>query len=95
VAHLVDRVITDVPVRQWVLSLPWSLRYLLAFDAALCRHVLAVFIRVVLGWLPRRAARHGVVDGQCEAVTVIQRFGYRRSYCDLLHKEGLDLPLWQ
>ena len=23
-AHLVDRVIPDVPVRQWVLSLPWS-----------------------------------------------------------------------
>jgi photosystem II stability/assembly factor-like uncharacterized protein len=26
-AHLVDRVIPDVPVRQWVLSLPWALRY--------------------------------------------------------------------
>ncbi len=34
-AHLVDRVIPDVPVRQWVLSLPWSLRYQLAFDAKL------------------------------------------------------------
>ena len=31
-AQLVDRVIPDVPVRQWVLSLPWSLRYQLAFD---------------------------------------------------------------
>ena len=47
-AQLVDRVIPDVPVRQWVLSLPWSLRYQLAFDAPLCRDVLAVFIRVVL-----------------------------------------------
>ena len=53
-AHLVDHVIPDVPVRQWVLSLPWSLRYQLAFDAALCRDVLAVFIRVVFGWLARR-----------------------------------------
>lgn len=48
-AQLVDRVIPDVPVRQWVLSLPWSLRYQLAFDAALCRDVLAVFIRVLFG----------------------------------------------
>jgi hypothetical protein len=48
-AHLVDRVIPDVPVRQRGLSLPWSLHYLLAFDAAHCRHVLAVFIRVVFG----------------------------------------------
>ena len=47
-AQLVDRVIPDVPVRQWVLSRPWSLRYQLAFDAPLCRDVLAVFIRVVL-----------------------------------------------
>lgn len=32
-AQLVDRVIPDVPVRQWVLSLPWSLRYQLAGQA--------------------------------------------------------------
>jgi hypothetical protein len=70
-AHLVDRVIPDVPVRQRGLSLPWSLHYLLAFDAALCRHVLAVFIRVVFGWLRRCAARHRVVDGQCGAVPII------------------------
>ncbi len=74
-AHLVDRVIPDVPVRQWVLSLPWSLRYQLAFDAGLCRDVLAVFIRVVFGWLRRRAASAGLRAGQCGAVTVIQRFG--------------------
>src|SRR5438477_1064199 len=34
-AHLVDRVIPAVPVRQWVLSLPYSLRFRLAFDSAL------------------------------------------------------------
>jgi hypothetical protein len=35
-AHLVDRVFPDVPVRQWVLSLPHRLRYLLAWDHELC-----------------------------------------------------------
>ncbi len=30
-AHLVDRVLPEVPVRQWVLSLPFSLRYRLHF----------------------------------------------------------------
>jgi ribosomal protein S27E len=29
-AHLVDHVIPDVPVRQWVLSFPWPLRLLFA-----------------------------------------------------------------
>lgn len=52
-----------------MLSLPWSLRYLLAFDAALGRDVLAVFIRAVFGWLRRRAAGDGVAGGQCGAVT--------------------------
>jgi hypothetical protein len=32
-AHLVDRVLPDVPVRQWVLSLPFELRPLAAFKA--------------------------------------------------------------
>jgi hypothetical protein len=30
-AHLVDRVLRDVPVRQWVLTLPHRIRYLLAW----------------------------------------------------------------
>ena len=31
-AHLVDEVLPPVPVRQWVLTLPYRLRYLLAWD---------------------------------------------------------------
>jgi hypothetical protein len=36
-AHLVDHVFPEVPVRQWVLSLPHRLRYVLAWDHELCR----------------------------------------------------------
>ncbi len=54
-AHLVDHVFPDVPVRQWVLSLPYRLRYRLAWDHDLCRAVVAVYLRAVLGWLRRRA----------------------------------------
>ena len=39
-AHLVDHVLPAVPIRQWVLSLPFRLRYVLAFDHALCLDVL-------------------------------------------------------
>jgi len=40
-AHLVDHVLpADVPVRQWVLSVPHRLRYRLAYDHRLCRTVL-------------------------------------------------------
>ena len=56
-AHLVDTVLPTVPVRQWVLTVPHRLRYRLAFDHALCRAVLGVFIRTVLGWYRRRGRR--------------------------------------
>ncbi len=72
---VVERVIPDVPVRQWVLSVPWSLRYQLAFDAALCTEVLAVFMRVIFAWLIATAKRQGIREAQCGAITVIQRFG--------------------
>ena len=54
-AHLVDRVLPEAPVRQWVLSLPFSLRYRLAYDARLTRDVLRIFIRRVFASLRRRA----------------------------------------
>ncbi len=62
-AHLLDRVFPPVPVRQWVLSLPHRVRYLLAWDHALCRAVVAVYIRTVLGFLRRRARRAGCGTG--------------------------------
>jgi hypothetical protein len=36
-AHLVDHVFPEVPVPQWVFTLPHRIRYLLAWDHALCR----------------------------------------------------------
>ena len=74
-AHLVDHVFPNVPVRQWVLSLPYRLRYRLAWDQDLCRAVGAVYMRAVMGWLRRRAQLDDVVDGCGGAVAVLQRFG--------------------
>ena len=42
-ASLVDEVLPRVPVRQWVLTLPYRLRYRLAWDHVLCRAVLGVY----------------------------------------------------
>jgi hypothetical protein len=33
-AHLVDRVLPEVPIRQWVLTLPYPLRHRCAYDAS-------------------------------------------------------------
>jgi Putative transposase/Transposase zinc-binding domain len=70
-AHLVDRVLPDVPIRQWVLSLPHRLRYRLAWDHDLCRAVAGVLIRSVIRVLRDRARDRG----RGGAVVVIQRFG--------------------
>jgi hypothetical protein len=74
-ANLVAAVLPWVPVRQWVLTVPHRLRYRLAFDYTLCRAVIGVLVRAVLGWYRRRARRGGWADGHSGSVTVIQRFG--------------------
>ena len=74
-AALVDEVLPQVPVRQWVLTLPYRVRYRLAWHHALCRLVLGVFTRVLLAFYARNARTHGVSGGQTGTITVIQRFG--------------------
>ena len=74
-AHLVDRVFPRVPVRQWVLSLPFALRYRLAYDSEMVTAVLGVFIRAVFGLYRRMARDYGIDQTQCGAVTFVQRFG--------------------
>jgi hypothetical protein len=92
-AHLVDEVLPRVPVRQWVLTVPYRLRYLMAWDHGLSRAVLGVYARVLLDVYARGAGKRDIRDGRTGTVTVIQRSGYRRSYCDLLHEQSRDLPL--
>ncbi len=74
-AHLVDDVLPRVPVRQWVLSLPYRLRYLLAWNHGLCRAVLGVYARALLAFQRRHTRQGRRRVGQSGCVTVIQRFG--------------------
>ena len=74
-ARLTDEVLPQVPVRQWVLSLPYEIRYRLAWDGELVGALLSVFLRVVYGWYRRQARAQGYEDGRCGSVTFVQRFG--------------------
>jgi len=89
-AHLVDYVFPEVPVRQWVLTLPSRVRYALAWDHALCRAVVAVFVRAVLGWYRRHARLRGVSNGRGGAVVIVQRFGSALNLNVHLHALVLD-----
>src|SRR5262245_18118366 len=76
-AHLVDCVFPEVPVRQWVLTLPYPLRYRCLYDSKLTSEVLRAFLRALFAELRRRARRRwSIPRSQCgAAVTFIQRFG--------------------
>lgn len=68
-ANLVDHVLPEqVPIRQWVLTLPYPLRYPLAFDARHLSRVLWLFTDTVSAWYCRH--HPGSKSG---SVTVIQR----------------------
>ena len=73
-ALLVDNILPPQPARQWVLSLPFALRYLLATRPEVITQVLGIVYRAISGHLIRQAGltRASAVTG---AVTLIQRFG--------------------
>jgi hypothetical protein len=89
-AHLVDRVLPHVPIRQWVLSLPFRVRFLCARDAALLRDVLRIFLREVFRCVRRLLRRAGVRGARCGSVTAIQRFGGNLGLNVHLHALVLD-----
>ena len=81
-AHLVDRVIPRVPVRQFVITFPRRVRWHLAHDPKLAAEALTLCLRVIFTW-QRCIARHRGVDfgaprrsqsARSAAVAFVQRF---------------------
>jgi hypothetical protein len=74
-ANLVDRVLPAVPVRQWVLSLPWELRALAAFRADVLSALARMFVEAIFARHRRWAKKQGFGEAPSGAVTHVQRFG--------------------
>ncbi|WP_146209848.1 transposase zinc-binding domain-containing protein [Vitiosangium sp. GDMCC 1.1324] len=73
--HLVEQVLPRVPYRQWTLSFPHRVRWVLRKDVRLLSDVLTAFLRAVFAQQRRRARRQGIRHGQAGAVSFIQLFG--------------------
>ena len=73
-ALLADGVLPERPLRQWVLSLPYALRFLLATDPDALTLVLGAVYRTISGYL-LKSADLTRTTGATGAVTLIQRFG--------------------
>jgi hypothetical protein len=87
--HLCEHVITNVPVRQWVITVPPPVRYLLAYDAKLLSDVMHIFIHAVFSHL-RKVAQCELAlakDATCSpgAVCVPQRFNSALGLSPHLH----------
>jgi len=89
-ALLVDEVLPEVPLRQWVLSVPFQLRFLFASYPALMGKALGVVTRSITSWLIQQAGfTHDTA--RTGAVTFIQRFG---SALNLnVHLTCMDAPM--
>lgn len=75
-AHLVDHVVPDVPLRQFVLSVPFELRLLLAKNPRALTMVGRTFVQEVFAWQKERARSRGVAgELQGAGVCFPQRFG--------------------
>jgi hypothetical protein len=73
-ALLADEVLPERPLRQWVLSLPHALRFLLATNSEALTLVLGVVYRTISRHLIGKAGLTRTT-GATGAVTLVQRFG--------------------
>ncbi|MEJ2419125.1 MAG: transposase zinc-binding domain-containing protein, partial [Exilibacterium sp.] len=73
-ALLVNEVFPEVPIRQWVLSFPFQLRFLLARHPELMGKILGIVYRALSTLLIKQAG-FTKATAQTGAVTLIQRFG--------------------
>ncbi len=73
--HLVEDVIPEVPVRQWVLSMPFKHRFLLSSNPKLLTTIKAIYYRAISGFYKAEAKKIGLLLPKVGAISVIQRFG--------------------
>ena len=74
-AHLVDKVLPEIPYRQWVLSFPYRIRFLMARNQKFTNKALKIFLRTVGSYQKKKAKKNNLGRCQTGAVTFLQRFG--------------------
>jgi len=69
-----ERVFPEKPVRQWVLSFPFFIRYLMAYDPKIVTAILRIHNQVIARWYKKKSSLNQK-DLKVGAVSVVQRFG--------------------
>ena len=101
-ALLVDDILPHQPMRQWVLSFPFPLRFLFASNSRAMTGVLSIVYRAIATHLSHKAGLTKPV-AQTGAVTLIQHFGsalnlnihFHMIFLDGVYTGGSSpLPIW-
>ena len=96
-ALLVDEVLPEAPIRQWVLSFPFQLRFLFASRPRIMGRVLGIAYRVIATHLIKKAGQTHKM-AHTGAVTLIQRFGSALNlniHFHMLFLDGVYVDNWQ
>ncbi|MGA7799578.1 MAG: IS91 family transposase [Gammaproteobacteria bacterium] len=88
-ALLVDEVLPEQPMRQWVLSFPYPLRFVFASRPEIMGQVLGIVYRVIATHLVKKAG-YTHQTAKTGAVTLIQRFGSALNLNTHFHMLFLD-----
>jgi hypothetical protein len=72
-ANLIECVLPQTGLRQWVLTFPFSWRRRLAQDGALFGRLTRIFEETVQTFYVERAAKDGISGAKTGSVTVLQR----------------------
>jgi Transposase zinc-binding domain/Putative transposase len=85
-AHLMDEVLPEVALRQWVLTFPFAWRKRLGYDGALLSALTGIFVKTVLAFYKKRTGRKAAGG----AVISVQRTSSDLKLNPHLHAVFLD-----
>ena len=93
--RLVDEIIPNIQTRQWVLSVPAPLRYLIAYDNDALNTVMTAFMGSLCAYLRNKAKKSGgklmgAKNYYPGAVSYIQRFGSALNLNVHIHSQVSD-----
>ncbi len=72
-ANLIERVLPETGLRQWVLTFPFPWRRRLSQDGALLGRLTRTFVETVQAFYTARAAGEGNLGAKTGAITAVQR----------------------
>jgi hypothetical protein len=88
--HLTARVVPEVPVRQFVLSIPFELHLLVGYQQSLFSAVSRIFTGEVFRFIRTRAKAEGFDDARPGAISFLQRFNSALRVHPHLHVVALN-----